>query len=80
MNLTEDEITARAIEQALATLPEPTREQAHDAVCMAIRALAASFWEGCPAHGCIEEPEVLTDIRRLEHASRLLRGADRGDA
>jgi hypothetical protein len=74
-DLTDDEITARAIEQALQYGPEPTHEQAHDAVAAQIAMLAGSYW--CPDLGGIDEPETLITIRRLEHAARFMRAQER---
>lgn len=64
--MTDDEITARVIERARRERPEPTREQAHDAVAEQIALLADSYWGGA----CGDD--TLTDIRHLEHAARLL--------
>lgn len=73
--LTEDEITTRAIEQALRELPAPTREQAHDAVCSMIAVIASSYWNRLnPEIGIHpDDRDELIRIRRLEHATRLLR-------
>lgn len=70
MNLSDDEITARAIEQALREVPEPTAEQAHDVVATQIGVIAR--WHSEIATNS-EGLGAITMIRRLEHAARLLR-------
>jgi hypothetical protein len=71
--LTDDEITARAIEQALRELPEPTLEQAHDEVCAMIRMIANSYGDRHDGSIHPDDMDELIRIRRLEHAARLLR-------
>lgn len=70
-----DEIAARAIEQARRDVPDPTGEQAHDAVAQQIAWIAAAYWDGDHPFG-IADHAALVSIRQLEHAARLLRGCN----
>jgi hypothetical protein len=76
-DLTDDEITARAIEQALRELPEPTLEQAHDEVCAMIRMIANSYGDRHDGSIHPDDMDELIRIRRLEHAARFMRAQDR---
>ena len=70
--MTDDEITVAAIEQALREIPEPTREQAHDAVCAEL-AHWAEIYEEWKDDDDSNAMDALISIRQLELAARLIR-------